>query len=250
MRLIDTHVHLNHHDLYSQIEAVIARAEAVGVEKFIVIGYDFDSSKRAIELSERYDQVFAVIGVHPTEVLLSQGIESLLPHNKVVAIGEIGLDYHWDTVPPEVQAIYFQQQIELADRFGLPIVIHMREATEDTIKILQKNRNILHQGIMHAYSGSIESMRTFVDLGFYIGLGGPVTFKNAVSPKEVAQYVPLDRLVLETDSPYLTPHPFRGKVNESSYLPLIASAIAQEKKMLVEELAEATSINAERLFKL
>ena len=250
MRLIDTHVHLNHQDLYNQIDEVIARASAVGVEKFIVIGYDFDSSKRALELADRYEQVFAVIGVHPTEVLLSQSIESLLPHNKVVAIGEIGLDYHWDTVSREEQAVYFQKQIELADRFQLPIVIHMRDATEDTIKILQKNRGILHQGIMHAFSGSLESMRMFIDLGFYIGLGGPVTFKNAVTPKEIARHVPLDRLVLETDSPYLTPHPYRGKTNESSYLPLIATAIAQEKMMLVEELANVTSVNAERLFKL
>lgn len=250
MRLIDTHVHLNHDDLYQQLDEVLARAASAQVYKLVVIGYDYESSKRAIEIAERFDHVFAVVGVHPTEVEISPSIDTLLPHPKVVAIGEIGLDYHWDTVAKNKQIEAFIRQIDLAHAYQLPIIIHMRDATEDTIEVLRKKKSELHQGIMHCYGGSVESMKHFLDLGFYISLGGPVTFKNAVTPKEVAKKVPIDRLVIETDSPYLAPHPYRGKQNESSFLPLIAESIANIRNITIEELADATTKNAERLLKI
>lgn len=248
MILTDTHVHLNSPDLYPQIDHILEKANDAGVERFFVIGYDLESSKLAIQIAEKYSSVYAVIGVHPTEVLTSPSIDHLLPHPKVVGIGEIGLDYYWDKVPKEVQRNEFERQIKLAYQHQLPIIIHMRDATADTLEVLRANRHYLTKGIMHCYGGSVENVPDFLELGFYISLGGPVTFVNAKTPKEVAKIVPSNRLLIETDSPYLTPHPFRGKQNSPSYLPLIAAAVANIREVSFESLAELTTQNSKELF--
>ncbi len=248
MILTDTHVHLNSPELFPIIEQIIQSANAVGVERFFVIGYDFESSQKAIEIASKYPQVYAVVGVHPTEILKSKPIDELLPHPKVVGIGEIGLDYYWDSVPRDVQKKEFERQIKLAYEYSLPIIIHMRDATADTLEVLRDNKQYLTKGIMHCYGGSVENTADFIDLGFYISLGGPVTFVNAKTPKEVAKIVPANRLLIETDSPYLAPHPHRGKQNSSVYLPLIASAIANLRGTTVEEIAELTTANSKDLF--
>lgn len=248
MILTDTHVHLNSDQLYTEVEAFINDAKAVHVERFFVIGYDYDSSLRAIEIADRFPNVYAVIGVHPTEVEKSRAIDELIQHSKVVGIGEIGLDYYWDSVPRERQKTEFARQIKLAFDHQLPIVIHMRDATQDTLDVLRANKQFLTKGIMHCYSGSVENVHDFIELGFYISLGGPVTFVNAKTPKEVARIVPSERLLIETDSPYLAPHPFRGKQNSPALLPLIAKEIAMIRLQSVESIAELTTQNSKDLF--
>jgi TatD DNase family protein len=177
-------------------------------------------------------------------------LEELSRHPKVVAIGEIGLDYYWDTSPKDVQQRVFREQIRLARKVGLPISIHNRDAHQDVVDILREEKAAEVGGIMHCFSGSWEIARMCLDMNFYISFGGPITFKNARQPKEVLERVPLDRLLIETDSPYLTPHPYRGKRNETAYVRLVAEAAAELKGITLEELAEVTTSNAIRLLKL
>jgi TatD DNase family protein len=252
--LIDTHCHLNDPQLYPQADELVARALRAGVGLMQVVAYDEPSSRTAIELADRFPEVFAIVGVHPTEIdenLLERlsAIETLSRHKKVIAIGETGLDYYWEKniEARQRQKEAFVAQIEMADRLGLPIVVHSREAMEDTLEIL-KTHPPKHGGVMHCYSGSTEMVKDFLDLGMYISLGGPVTFLNARVPKEVALAVPEDRLLIETDSPYLAPHPFRGKRNEPSLLPLVAQAIAAIKGVPLTSVEQTTSANALRLF--
>ena len=175
-------------------------------------------------------------------------IEELAAHPKVVAIGEMGLDYHWDKSPKDIQKDVFRKQIKLAKKVKLPIIIHNREATADIVEILKEENAHEVGGIMHCFSGSPEIAKECVEMNFYISLGGPVTFKNAKKPKEVAAEIPLDRLLIETDCPYLAPHPFRGKRNEPAYVKLVAEQIAEIKEITFEEVAEATTRNAKKLF--
>jgi TatD DNase family protein len=177
-------------------------------------------------------------------------IEELCKHPKVVAIGEIGLDYYWDTSPKDVQHRVFREQIRLARKLGMPIVIHNREAHQDILAILKEEKAAEVGGIMHCFSGSWETAKQCLDMNFYISFGGPVTFKNAKQPKEVLAQVPIDRLLIETDAPYLTPHPHRGKRNETAYVRLVAEAAAEIKGVSLEELAEITTQNAIRLLGL
>ena len=178
-------------------------------------------------------------------------IEELSAHEKIVAIGEMGLDYHWDKSPKDVQKEVFKKQIELAKRVKLPIVIHNREATRDTINILKEMHAEEVSGIMHAFANATEAeLKEVLDLGFYVSLGGPVTFKNAKVPKEVAIQVPLDRLLVETDAPYLTPHPYRGKRNEPMHVKLVAEEIARLRDMTYEEIAGHTTENAKRIYNI
>ena len=253
--LFDTHVHLNDEQYDQDLEEVIGRAKANGVERVIVVGFDEKTIKRAMELIDTYDFMYAAIGWHPVDAIdltpkYLEWIEELTKHPKVVAIGEIGLDYHWDKSPKDVQKDVFRQQIRLAKKLKLPIIIHNREATEDVVAILQEEHAEEVGGIMHCFSGSVETAKVCLDMNFYISLGGPVTFKNAVKPKEVAKAIPLDRLLIETDCPYLAPHPFRGKRNEPGYVKLVAEEIARLKEISYEEVAEATMKNANTLFKL
>ena len=256
MRLIDTHCHLNDETLYQDIDNVISRALKVGIEKMVVIGWDEASSKLAIEIAERYPFIYAVIGFHPENIfdindeILYRTLE-LYKHPKVVGIGEIGLDYHWTKEPEkrELQKQYFIKQIDFANKVGLPISIHSREAFNDTLEILKAHKPH-YGGVMHCYSGSVENVQDIINLNLHIGLDGPVTFTNAKTPKEVAEETPLEWLVLETDCPYLSPHPLRGTVNEPANLSLIADAIADIRKMSKKHLVEVVYENSCKLFKI
>ena len=256
MKIIDTHCHLNDEALYKDLDNVISRARQAGVEKMVVVGWDEASSKLAIKIAEQYDFIYAVIGFHPENVFdiddkILYDTLNLYKHPKVVGIGEIGLDYHWTKDPDkrEIQKEYFIKQIEFANEVGLPISIHSREAFADTLEIL-KQYPPLHSGVMHCYSGSVENIQDIINLNLYIGLDGPVTFTNAKTPKEVAAEVPLEKLVVETDCPYLSPHPLRGTVNEPANICLVIDAIADLKQMSKKHLLEVVYDNSCRLFNL
>lgn len=253
--IIDTHAHLNAPEFDEDREAVIARARENGVSTIVNIGFNRETIPTCLELAEKYEFIYAVVGWHPqdakdmTDADL-EWIEELTKHPKVVGIGEMGLDYYWDTSPRDVQAEVFRKQIRLARKLKLPIVIHNRDAHQDVIQILREEKAEEVGGIMHCFSGSWETAKLALDLNFYISFGGPVTFKNAKQPKEVAAKVPLDRLLVETDCPYLTPHPFRGKRNETGYVRYVAEEMANLRGVSLEEIAAITSENAKRLFRL
>ena len=251
----DTHVHLNAEQYNEDLKEVIQRAIDNKVTKMLVVGFDRPTITKAMELVEEYDFIYACIGWHPVDAIDMteedlEWIEQLAAHEKVVALGEMGLDYYWDKSPKEIQQEVFRRQIALAKKLKLPIVIHNREATQDIVTILKEENAKEVGGIMHCFSGSPETAMECIDMNFYISLGGPVTFKNAVKPKEVAAAVPLDKLLIETDCPYLAPHPYRGKRNEPAYVTLVAEEIAKLKEITVEELANTTTSNALKLFKL
>ncbi|WP_046173298.1 TatD family hydrolase [Domibacillus indicus] len=253
--LFDTHVHLNADQFQEDVEEVIKRAQEAGVSKMVVVGFDRPTISRAMELVEAYDELYAAVGWHPVDAIDMTDedlnwIEQLAAHPKVVAIGEMGLDYHWDKSPRDIQKDVFRRQIRLAKKVKLPIVIHNREATQDIVDILKEEDAGEVGGIMHCFSGSAETALECVKMNFYISLGGPVTFKNAKKPKEVAAAVPLEKLLIETDCPYLAPHPYRGKRNEPSYVKLVAEEIASLKNLSYEEVASATMENANKLFQL
>lgn len=252
---IDTHVHLNADQYEEDLQEVIDRALEANVKKMVVIGFDRITIERAMKLVEEYSFIYAVVGWHPVDAIDCteedlKWIEELAAHEKVVGIGEMGLDYHWDKSPKEIQQEIFRKQIRLAQKVKLPIIIHNRDATEDVIRILQEEEAYLTGGIMHCFGGSVETAKQCIDMNFMISLGGPVTFKNAKRPKEVAAEIPLEYLLIETDAPYLAPHPHRGKRNEPGLVPLVAEEIARLKGISIEEVAEATTKNAERFFNL
>lgn len=251
--LIDTHVHLNIEQFDEDREAVIARAKAAGVEKMVVVGFDHETIKKAIALAETYSFIYAAVGWHPVDAIDFtdndlRWLEELAGHEKVVALGEMGLDYYWDKSPKDVQKDVFRKQIALAKKVKLPIIIHNREATDDVIQLLQEEQAEEVGGIMHCFAGEVEHVQLCLDMNFYISLGGPVTFKNAKAPKEVAKVVPGDRLLVETDCPFLAPHPHRGKRNEPVYVRLVAEEIASLRETTIEEIERTTTENAERLF--
>ena len=253
--LIDTHVHLNAEQYVDDLDEVIERARENGIEKMVVIGCDRPTIERTMELIDEHEDIYGVIGWHPVDAIDCtdedlEWIEQLSKHEKIVGIGEMGLDYHWDKSPKDVQKDLFKKQIELAKRVNLPIIIHNREATEDCVAILKEMHAEEIGGIMHAFSGDESVADEIIDMNFYVSLGGPVTFKNAQLPKDIAVHVPIDRLLVETDAPYLTPHPYRGKRNEPAYVKLVAEKIAELRQISYEELAQTTSENAKRLFKL
>jgi TatD DNase family protein len=251
--LIDTHAHLNAIQYQEDLEEVIERAQSEGVEIIVVVGFDRETITRAIELADTYEFIYATVGWHPVDAIDMtdedlKWIEELCSHPKVVALGEMGLDYYWDKSPKDIQKEVFRKQIALAKKVKLPIIIHNREATADIIEILEEENASEVGGIMHCFTGSVEVAKQCIDMNFYISFGGPVTFKNAKKPKEVAAEIPLDRLLIETDCPYLTPHPFRGKRNEPSYVKYVAEQIAELKGVTFEEIAQKTSDNAKRFF--
>lgn len=214
--LFDTHVHLNARQFAEDRDEVIKRAEEAGVSKMVVVGFDEETIPLAMELAETYNHIYAAVGWHPVSAIDYEDkhldwIKSLSDHPKVVAIGEMGLDYHWDTSPKAKQEEVFRKQIRLAKELDMPIIIHNRKATDDVIRILQEENAAEVGGIMHCYSATVAEVDACLEMNFYISLAGPVTFKNAKEPKEVAKIVPLDRLLIETDAPYLAPHPYRGK---------------------------------------
>lgn len=253
---VDTHVHLNADQYWDEdLQQVIQRALDAKVERMVVIGFDEITIKRAMQLVDDYDFIYAVIGWHPVDAIdctdeYLQWIEELAKHPKVVGIGETGLDYYWDKSPKDIQQYWFRKQIQLAKKLKLPIIIHNRDATGDVVRILEEEDAKDVGGIMHCYGGSVETARRCIDMNFMISLGGPVTFKNARQPKEVATEIPLEHLLIETDAPYLTPHPYRGKRNEPAYVTLVAEEIARLKEISVEEVAAATTKNALKFFKI
>ncbi|MBM7573137.1 TatD family hydrolase [Aquibacillus albus] len=251
--LFDTHVHLNVSHFNEDLEEVINRAGDAGVDYMVVVGFDHETIPKAIALAEKYSYIYAAVGWHPVDAIDMTDkelnwIEELSEHPKVVALGEMGLDYYWDKSPKDVQKEVFRRQIQLAKKINMPIIIHNREATEDIIQVLQEEKAETVGGIMHCYNDSATYVQTFLDMNFYISLGGPVTFKNATLPKEVAQMVPLERLLIETDCPFLAPHPNRGKRNEPAYVKLIAEKIAELRNSSFEEISHATTNNAFRFF--
>lgn len=253
--LFDTHTHLNARQFVDDLDETISRAQEAGVEKMIVVGFDRPTIEKAMELIDRYEMIYGCIGWHPVDAIDCREedliwIEKLAQHPKVVAIGETGLDYHWDKSPADVQKELFRQQIKLAKKLQLPLVIHNRDATEDTVAILKEENAGETGGIMHCFSGDVDTARECIDMNFYISLGGPVTFKNAKLPKEVAKAIPLERLLIETDCPYLAPHPYRGKRNEPAYVKLVAEKIAELRGIPYEMVAKTTFNNAMRVFSI
>lgn len=253
--LFDSHAHLNDEQYAEDREEVIQRAQEQGVTRILNVGFNRKTIEETLELAETHDFIYAAVGWHPVDAIHCtveelDWIESLSDHPKVVALGEMGLDYHWDQSPKGVQESVFRQQIRLARELDMPIIIHNREADDDVIRILREEKAEEVGGVMHCFSGSWEIASQCLDMNFHIGLGGPVTFKNAKLPKEIAVQVPLDRLLVETDSPYLAPHPHRGKRNESGYVRLVAEKIAELRNMSVDEVARQTFANANRLFRI
>ncbi|TMN22315.1 TatD family hydrolase [Lentibacillus cibarius] len=252
--LVDTHVHLNVEQFAEDRDETIQRAFSAGVEYMVVVGFDRETIPLALELAEQYETIYAAVGWHPVDAIDMRDedldwIEELTQHPKVVAIGEMGLDYHWDKSPKDVQKEVFRKQIALAKKVNMPIVIHNREATEDIIDVLHEENAKDVGGIMHCYNDDAKYVPTFLDMNFYISLGGPVTFKNATLPKDVAVEVPLNRLLVETDAPFLAPHPNRGKRNEPAYVKLVAEKIAELRGMSFDELSSMTTENAFTFFR-
>ena len=252
--IFDTHCHLNAEELLPRIDEVIESAHKVGVDKFLVVGWNKESSLKAIELAHQYEGIYAAIGFHPTDIdgVSDEDYNEVMSHvddPKVVAIGEIGLDYHWvkDPVQREKQKEWFIKQIEFANLHKKPISIHNREAFEDCLNILKEHKPE-YSGVMHCYSGSVELLSDVLKLGLYIGLDGPLTFTNARTPKEVCEEVPLDRLLVETDSPYLSPHPLRGTINEPKNIALVVDEITRLKGLSKKHILDVIYQNSCKLF--
>ena len=252
--LIDSHAHIDDARFDEDRDAVLERAAAADLELIINIGADMASSARSIALAEKYPQIYATVGMHPHDAkeMREQDYNQLLRwanHPKVVAIGEIGLDYHYDLSPRPVQKEVFLRQLDIARQTDKPFVIHEREAHADTFDIIRTAAKGL-SGVFHCFSGSIETAREYLKLGFYISVAGPVTFPKSAKTKEVAKFIPLDRLLIETDSPYLTPQAFRGRRNEPAYVRLVAEEVAELRNLSLAEVAMATTENARRLFRI
>ena len=244
----DTHVHLNS-EQYENVDAVVQNAVNHGVRKMIVVGYDLETSVKAVEIASVYDFVYAAVGIHPSEVKNAkmsdfEAVERLLNNKKVVAVGEIGLDYHWDKDNKEKQKEFFIKQMRLAHKYNLPIIIHSRDAAQDTYLVLEENKKYYEKGIMHCYSYSLEMAKKFIALNFYVAFGGALTFLNSKENKDVVRGIDVDKILTETDAPYLTPHPFRGKINEPKYIELVVEEIAKLKNIEKEKVASITYNNA------
>ncbi len=248
--MIDTHCHIEKED-YDNIEEILTKCKENGINKIIVSGYDLESSKEAVMLADRYEEIYATIGFLP-EVLQKEDsydleeLEKLLQNKKIVGIGEIGLDYYWYKDNKDEQKKLFIAQIELALKYNKPIVIHCREAIQDCYDIVKSYSDL--KGTMHCYSGSVEMAREFTKLGLYISVGGVSTFKNSKNIKEVINELNLEYILLETDSPYLTPEPHRGKRNYPYYVSFVASKIAEIKNIDVKTVENITTSNACELF--
>ena len=247
--MIDTHAHL-YHEYYGDLDKIVADIRASGVKKVIVNGCDMKSNLEVLELVKKYDIVYGAIGFHPTE--LNEDIHTSLSFledhindDKIVAIGEIGLDYHYDNTDKEKQIHTFKKQLEIASKYKKPVIVHSRDAIQDTYNILSRyNVN----GSIHAYSGSLEMAREFIKLGFYIGVGGVCTYKNAKNIINVIENIDLSYILLETDSPYLTPVPYRGQTNSPAYIPIIAKKVSEIKKVSLAVVEKATTDNASSVF--
>jgi TatD DNase family protein len=254
--LIDTHTHLDDARYDGDRDAMIDRARQAGVERFVTIGCDLATSRAAVALADQHRFVYASIGVHPHEVKhISEGwydeFRRLARNNKVVAYGEIGLDYHYNHSSPKDQRERFREQIQLARELHLPIIIHTREAQDDTITILKEEKAAEVGGVFHCFSGDAWLAKDALEMGFYLSFSGILTFQNATMLRDIAKHTPLDRLLVETDCPYLTPVPHRGKRNEPAYVAHVAKQLAAiHPELSPEEIEQHTTENAKRLFKI
>jgi len=256
VNLIDSHCHIDFEQFDPDRDQVLANAAEVGVKRFVNPGIDMETSRRAGQLARQYPNLYAAIGFHPNEAAqvndeaLSSLIE-LAAEEKVVAIGEIGLDYHWDRAPRSEQRSAFEAQLKLAKDLDLPVIIHQRKAAADTMAVLRQwGVGGDHPGLdLHAFSGDIAMVEEAVELGFYMGIGGPITFKNARELPAIVRAMPLERILIETDAPFLSPHPLRGKRNEPARVKLVAEKLADLFGLELEALAAQTTANADTLFR-
>lgn len=254
VELIDTHCHLDLEAFDADRTKVVSRARAAGVRALLVIGFAPERWQTTLALAETIPDVFATVGLHPTEATryddaLERALTEVARHRRVRAIGEIGLDYYWDTAPRDRQRDAFLRQIRLAKRLGLPFVVHQRDAADDVLDVLRE-AGPPHRGVMHCFTGDLDYARACIDMGMHLGVGGVVTYRRSDALREALRWAPLERLVLETDAPYLAPAPYRGKRNEPSFLPLVAATLAELRDMPLEQVAHVTTANAERLFDL
>ena len=253
--IFETHAHYDDQAFDRDRDSLLRSMEAHGIEKIINVGASLRGVRDTVTLTEQYPFLYGAVGIHPDEVgeLTEDHMEwmrGLCEKEKIVAVGEIGLDYYWDKENHEVQKKWFVRQMDLAKETGLPIIVHSRDAAKDTLDIMKAERADRLQGVIHCYSYSREQAREYMNMGYFLGIGGVVTFKNGKKLKEVVEYAPLDYLLLETDAPYLAPEPYRGKRNCSLYLTYVAQAIGEIKGVDYQTVIEVTRRNAERLFRL
>lgn len=259
--LVDTHCHLNFRNYADDLDRVVKRASDAGVRQVVVPAIDLDSCREALALSAAYSGVFCALGIHPNSAGTAdpanvQLIREWTHRDKVVAIGEIGLDYYWDKSPKRIQIKWFETQLALAAELRLPVIIHNRQASEDMLTILESWAPVLpcelrsRPGVLHSFSGDKAHAERALALGFYLGFTGPITFKKADELRAIAKSLPRDRVLIETDGPFLTPHPYRGKRNEPAYLRYINDKLAELRDISPNEMARQTTANAERLFAL
>ena len=253
--IFDTHVHYDSEEFDEDREALLSGLQGQGIGAAVNIGASIRTTKNTLELIRKYPFIYGAAGVHPNETgelndELMQWLREAAENPKIVAIGEIGLDYYWDKPDRETQKRWFVRQLDLARETGLPVVIHSRDAAKDTLDIMKEQKAGDIGGVIHCFSYGVELAREYLNMGFYLGIGGVLTFKNARKLKEVAEYMPMDRLVLETDCPYLSPVPFRGKRNSSLYLPCVVEAVSQIKGISREQVEQITYDNARKLYGL
>ena len=257
--LIDTHCHLNFNRYDKDRPTIIQRAHDADVHHIIIPAIDLETCHEAIQLADEYDEIYCAVGFHPNSTAdwndkNIQVLRNLANHEKILSIGEIGLDYYWDKSPKHIQAKVFEAQLELASELELPVIIHNREASADVLSILENWTTTLptslqdRPGVLHSFSAPMDIAKRALDIGFYLGFTGPVTFKKAQDLRNVVAETPLDRILVETDGPFLTPEPYRGKRNEPSYIPYIVEKIAEVKNLPIDEVGQATTENAKRLF--
>ena len=254
-KFIDSHAHLDDKRFDSDRDELIKSLYDNGIEVVLNPGADLKTSKNALLLAEKYSFIYAAVGCHPHDTKYMNDdtmniFKEMAKSNKVIAIGEIGLDYYYDNSDRDTQRKWFREQIRLAKELDLPYIVHDRDAHEDILNIMKEEHYDGARGILHCYSGSVELSREFIKLGFYISLAGPVTFAKARVPKLVAKETPFDKLLIETDSPYLTPEPFRGKRNEPKYVRYVAEEIAKIRNVSIDEVAERTKENFKTLFEI
>ena len=246
---IDTHCHV-FSEYYDNIDEVVNQCKKNNVNRIIVNGCDINSNKEVLELVNKYDVIYGAIGFHPTELddfkdEYFEFLENNISNPKIVAIGEIGLDYYYDNTDKNKQKEIFKRQLDIANKYSKPIIVHSRNSIQDTYNIL-KEYNLF--GSIHCFSGSVEMAREFIKIGYKLGIGGIITYKNAKNIREVVKNIDLSHILLETDSPYLTPVPYRGKSNSPEYIPLIANTIADIKNISINDVSEVTTASAEEIF--
>ncbi len=259
MNIFDTHAHCDDARIQAEFEGgtdgYIRHQLQNGVSNIVNIGTNLENSQVSIELAAKFPQVYASCGIHPYDIRFYTDVEAtlnkleeLLSCNKVVALGEIGLDYHYEDSDRELQAVYFQKQMEMAERLDIPVIIHDRDAHGDCMDIIKKYPKV--KGIFHSFSGSAEMAEELIKAGWYISFSGPITYKNAKKPKEACDRIPIDRILIETDAPYLPPTPYRGQMNHPCYVIRTAEEISRIKGISLEDVAEITYSNAKKVYRI